>query len=193
MPLQAQQLGENDDVQLAALFAQRRRLDEGARQEFFSRVMSDAETKATKGGRRKRRPPRPRAAAEATTSSPDVNLSEESQPGRGRSPFVSPRPRPAAMEGLEALLTLKRRAPLLSQEVEGLLLELSKPMVPEAEAACCRLLQRCTESARFAREAVAEGAEEELSEMDTESVSMSFTLAEEELEAPASSEWCRQS
>eukprot|EP00435_Cladocopium_sp_Y103_P017707 s1849_g4.t1 len=67
MPIQAQQsLGENDDVQLAALFAQRRRLDEGARQEFFSRVMSDAETKATKGGRgRKRRPPRPRAAVEA--------------------------------------------------------------------------------------------------------------------------------
>lgn len=97
------------------------------------------------------------------------------------------------MEGLEALLMLKRRAPLLSQEVEGLLLELSKPMVPEAEAACCRLLQRCTEGARFAREAVAEGAEEELSEMDTESVSMSFSLAEEELEAPASSEWCRQS
>lgn len=29
----------------------------------------------------------------------------------------------------------------------------------QAEAACCRLLQRCTESARFAREAVAEGAE----------------------------------
>ena len=32
----------------------------------------------------------------------------------------------------------------------------------QAEAACCRLLQRCAESARFAREAVAEGVVQDL-------------------------------
>ena len=99
------------------------------------------------------------------------------------------------MSGLETLLLLKRRAPLLCQEVDGLLVELSKPMVPEAEAACCRLLSRCAESVRFAQEAVAEGAEE-LSDMDTESASMSFSVGledEEHHEASRNSEWCRQS
>eukprot|EP00434_Breviolum_minutum_P028291 symbB.v1.2.025028.t1/scaffold2408.1/size79997/2 len=100
----------------------------------------------------------------------------------------SSRPR---LSGLETLLLLKRRAPLLCQEVDGLLVELSKPMVPEAEAACCRLLSRCAESVRFAQEAVAEGAEE-LSDMDTESASMSFSVGledEEHHEASRNSEW----
>eukprot|EP00913_Durusdinium_trenchii_P005513 g5137.t1 len=86
----------------------------------------------------------------------------------------------ASVEGLEALLLLKRQAPELYEEMDHLLSELSKPMAREAQVACILALQRCTESARFAREA-AEGADDELSDLGTESALSLSLVVEEDL------------